>query len=159
MDSDSIKKKAEELAERLKSSDSQNLKKKADELAEQIKNKTREFSSGDRPQSDDSLEQAKNKIREVLGGAKKPSPDPSNRESADQRDLDDHDDENVEEEAASRLKVGLEKAGVLADACFSTNFNQEVCSLIGSKEQTRRHRGSCAVFKNNCRAAILPARA
>ena len=99
MDSDSIKKKAEELAERLKSSDSQSLKNKADELAEQIKNKTREFSGGDRSQSDDSLEQAKNKIREVLGGAKKPSPDPSNRESVDQRDLDDL-DEDVEEEAA-----------------------------------------------------------
>ena len=100
MDSDRIKKKAEELAERLKSSDSQSLKNKADELAEQIKNKTREFSGGDRPQSDDSLEQAKNKIREVLGGAKKSSPVPSKRKSADQRDLDDLDDENVEEEAA-----------------------------------------------------------
>lgn len=98
MDSDRIKKKAEELAERLKSSDSQSLKSKADELAEKIKNKTREF-SGNRPQSDDSLEQAKNKIREVLGGAKKPSPDPSNRESVDQGDLDDL-DEDVEEEAA-----------------------------------------------------------
>jgi hypothetical protein len=100
MDSDRIKKKAQELAERLKSSDSHSLKDKGEELTEQMKNKTREFSGSDRPQSDDSLERARNKIREVVSGAKKPTPGPSDRKSADQRDLDDMDDQDVEEEAA-----------------------------------------------------------
>jgi hypothetical protein len=103
MDNDRIKKKAEELAERLKSSGSQ-LKNQGEELADRIKNRAREVGEDKGPRSDDSLEQAKNKIREKLGGAKKTSRDVSSRltdeRSEDQRGRDDLDDRDGEEEVA-----------------------------------------------------------
>jgi hypothetical protein len=107
MDNDRIKKKAEELAERLKRSGSQSLKSQGQELADRIKNQAGEVSSKN-PPSGDSLDQAKNKVREELGGAKKTSSNASSpltgerSRSKDERspDDDDLDDLDLEEEVA-----------------------------------------------------------
>lgn len=103
MDSDRIKKKAEELADRLKKTDSE-IKGKAGQLADRLKNKAGETSGSKSSQSSAAREQGGSKARESSESSKNvgrdiPSGRPAREQPREERDVDDL-DIDIEEEAA-----------------------------------------------------------